>query len=55
MQAVLTQTYCAFCESVSNFITKVSGITDSINRARTAYILAEMGYYDEAKRSMLDD
>jgi len=54
MQAVLTQTYCAFCDAVVNFGIKLMGITESVGRARTASALAQMGYQEEAKRLMLD-
>jgi len=54
MQAVLTQTYCAFCDAVVNFGIKLIGITESVGRARAASALAQMGYQEEAKRLMLD-
>jgi len=54
MQAVLTQTYCAFCDAVVNFGIKLMGITESVGRARAASALAQMGYQQEAKRLMLD-
>ena len=54
MQAVITQTYCAFCDAVVNFGIKLIGITESIGRARAASALAQMGYQEEAKRLMLD-
>ena len=54
MQAVITQTYCAFCDAVVNFGIKLMGITESIGRARAASALAQMGYQEEAKNLMLD-
>jgi hypothetical protein len=53
MQAVLTQTYCAFCDAVVNFGNKLMGITESIGRARAASALAQMGYHEQAKQLML--
>jgi len=53
MQAVLTQTYCAFCDAVVNFGIKLIGITESVGRARAASALAQMGYHEQAKQLML--
>jgi hypothetical protein len=55
MQAVLTETYCAFCEVVANAFSNIAGFGDSINRGITASRLAATGNYDAAKQMMLDD
>jgi len=54
MQAVLTQTYCAFCEVVTNAFLKITSLGDSIARARAAHALSHLGYYEEAKKIMLE-
>ena len=54
MAHVLTQTYCAFCDAVANTLEKCMGVTESIGRARAASALAEMGYYKEAKKLMME-
>ena len=53
MQAIMTQTYCAFCDAVANTFNKMIGITESIGRARAANALAQMGYYEEARNVMI--
>ena len=55
MQAIMTQTYCTFCDAVANTFNKMIGITESIGKARAASALAQMGYHEEAKALMLDD
>jgi hypothetical protein len=54
MQAVLTQTYCTFCEVVANVFLKISDFGNSIARARAAHALSHLGYYEEAKKIMLE-
>tara|TARA_R110000782_G_C14482760_1_gene376231 strand:- start:243 stop:416 length:174 start_codon:yes stop_codon:yes gene_type:complete len=54
MAHVITQTYCAFCDAVANTLEKCMGVTESIGRARAASALAEMGYYKEAKKLMME-
>ena len=54
MQAIMTQTYCAFCDAVANTFNKMIGITESIGKARAASALAQMGYYEEAKTLMME-
>ena len=53
MQAIMTQTYCAFCDAVANTFKNMIGITESIGKARAASALAQMGYHDEAKNIMM--
>ena len=55
MQAVLTETYCAFCEVVTNAFSNIAGFGDSVNRGITASRLASTGNYDAAKKVMLND
>ncbi len=52
MQLILSQTYCAFCDAVAETLNKLSGVTESIGRARAANALAHMGYHEEAKKVM---
>ena len=54
MAHVITQTYCAFCDAVTNTLEKCMGVTEGIGRARAASALAEMGYYKEAKKLMME-
>lgn len=55
MQAIMTQTYCAFCDAVANTFKNMIGITESIGKARAANALAQMGYYKEAKQLMMEN
>lgn len=55
MQAIMTQTYCAFCDAVANTFNKMINITESIGKARAANALAQMGYYKEAKQLMTEN
>ena len=55
MQAIMTQTYCAFCDAVSNTFKKMIEITESIGKARAANALTQMGYYAEAKALMMEN
>jgi len=55
MQAVLSETYCAFCDAVANAFSNIAGFGDSVNRGITASRLAATGNYDAAKQVMLDD
>lgn len=55
MQAIMTQTYCAFCDAVSNTFKNMIEITESIGKARAANALAQMGYYKEAKQLMMEN
>ena len=55
MQAIMTQTYCAFCDAVSNTFKNMIEITESIGKARAANALAQMGYYKEAKQLMTEN
>ena len=50
----LTATYCAFCDIVAKAFKKLINTFEHIGRARAATQLANMGYYKEAKRLMLD-
>ena len=52
MQLILSQTYCAFCDAVVETLNKLSGVTESIGRARAANALVQMGYHEEAKKVM---
>jgi hypothetical protein len=54
MQAIMTQTYCTFCDAVANTFNNIIGITESIGKARAASALAQMGYYEEAKALMME-
>lgn len=54
MQAIMTQTYCAFCDAVVNTLTKMTQVTESIGKARAANALAQMGYLEEAKYIMTE-
>jgi hypothetical protein len=54
MQAIMTQSYCAFCDAVANTFNKMIQITESIGKARAANALAQMGYYEEAKYLMTE-
>jgi len=54
MQAIMTQTYCTFCDAVVNILNKMMSITESIGKARAASALAQMGYYKEAKNLMME-
>ena len=54
MQAVISQTYCRFCEIVADLFLKIMGIGESVAKARAAHALAHMGYNEEAKRIMLE-
>ena len=51
----MTQTYCAFCDAVSNTFKNMMGITESIGKARAANALAQMGYYEESKALMMEN
>jgi len=51
----MTQTYCAFCDAVSNTFKNMMGITESIGKARAASALAQMGYHEEAKALMMEN
>ena len=51
----MTQTYCAFCDAVSNTFKNMIEITESIGKARAANALAQMGYYKEAKQLMTEN
>ena len=55
MQAVLSETYCAFCEVVANAFSNIAGLGDSVNRGITASRLASTGNYNAAKKVMLND
>lgn len=55
MQAIMTQTYCTFCDAVVNILNKMMSITESIGKARAANALAQMGYYEEAKNLMMEN
>ena len=55
MPAVLSETYCAFCDAVANAFSNIAGFGDSVNRGITASRLAATGNYDAAKQVMLDD
>jgi len=48
MQAIITQTYCTFCDAVTNTLNKMMNITESIGKAKAANALAQMGYYEQA-------
>jgi hypothetical protein len=54
MQAIITQTYCTFCDAVTNTLNKMMNITESIGKARAANALAQMGYYEQAKQLMME-
>jgi len=54
MQAIITQTYCTFCDAVTNTLNKMMNITESIGKARAANALAQMGYYEQAKNLMME-
>lgn len=55
MQAIITQTYCTFCDAVVNTLNKMMSITESIGKARAASALAQMGYYEQAKNLMMEN
>jgi len=55
MQAIMTQTYCTFCDAVTNTLNKMMSITESIGKARAASALAQMGYYEQAKKLMMEN
>ena len=50
--------YCSFCETVSKFFKSVMhgiiAMGESAGRARAARELARQGYYEEAKKLMLE-
>jgi len=54
MQAIMAQTYCAFCDAVANTFNKMINVTESIGKARAANALAQMGYHEEAKQLMTE-
>ena len=54
MQAIITQTYCTFCDAVANTFNKMMSITESIGKARAVSALVQMGYYKEAKQLMME-
>jgi len=54
MQAIITQTYCTFCDAVTNTLNKMMNITESIGKAKAANALAQMGYYEQAKQLMME-
>ena len=49
----LTSTYCAFCDIVARASKKVIETFETIGYARAAAELTRQGYYEEAKRLML--
>ena len=51
----MTQTYCTFCDAVTNTLNKMMSITESIGKARAASALAQMGYYEQAKNLMMEN
>ena len=51
----LTATYCAFCDIVARAFKKVIETFETIGRARAAAELTRQGYYEEAKRLMLQE
>lgn len=50
----LTATYCAFCASLSKGFDNFIDFFERIGRARAAAELTRQGYYEEAKRLMLE-
>lgn len=51
--STLTQTYCAFCAYVAKGFENFVEFFERIGRARAAAELSRQGYYEEAKRIML--
>lgn len=50
----LTATYCAFCASLSKGFDNFIDFFERIGRARAAAELTRQGYFEEAKRLMLE-
>ena len=51
----LTATYCAFCAKLERAFDNFIDFFERIGRARAAAELTRLGYYEEAKRLMLED
>ena len=49
----ITLTYCAICDALSNFLTKLIKTFETIGTARAANQLYQMGFHEEAKNLML--
>lgn len=52
--STLTATYCAFCAKLENAFESFVEFFERIGRARAAAELTRQGYYEEAKRLMLE-
>ena len=51
----LTATYCAVCDLVAKAFAEFVDFFERVGRARAVAELARQGYYEEAKRLMLDE
>lgn len=54
VMSTLTATYCAFCDIVAKAFSKMINFFERVGRARAAAELSRQGYYEQAKRIMLD-
>jgi hypothetical protein len=50
----LSATYCAFCEIVSKKVDSLIIFFEDVGRCRAAAELTRQGYYEEAKKLMLE-
>jgi hypothetical protein len=55
VMTALTATYCAFCAKLERAFDNFIDFFERIGRARAAAELTRQGYYEEAKRLMLED